>query len=104
MLFKKRTEFLGDKSLLPENRYHSVSSSRQGWIAQLVEQRTENPRVPGSIPGPATSPLKVILSGFAGENGLQFQNLKNVYLAIILQSLGSKCRASSAVSSADEKS
>ena len=29
----------------------------QGWIAQLVEQRTENPRVPGSIPGPATSLL-----------------------------------------------
>ncbi len=25
-----------------------------GGIAQLVEQRTENPRVPGSIPGPAT--------------------------------------------------
>ena len=26
-----------------------------GWIAQLVEQRTENPRVGGSIPSPATS-------------------------------------------------
>ena len=26
-----------------------------GGIAQLVEQRTENPRVPGSIPGPATT-------------------------------------------------
>jgi hypothetical protein len=26
-----------------------------GWIAQSVEQRTENPRVPGSIPGPATN-------------------------------------------------
>ncbi len=25
-----------------------------GRIAQLVEQRTENPCVPGSIPGPAT--------------------------------------------------
>ena len=25
-----------------------------GWIAQSVEQRTENPCVPGSIPGPAT--------------------------------------------------
>jgi hypothetical protein len=25
-----------------------------GQIAQLVEQRTENPRVPGSIPGLAT--------------------------------------------------
>ncbi len=25
-----------------------------GWVAQLVEQRTENPRVGGSIPSPAT--------------------------------------------------
>ncbi len=25
-----------------------------GWIAQSVEQRTENPRVAGSIPAPAT--------------------------------------------------
>ena len=25
-----------------------------GWIAQLVEQRTENPRVPSSNLGPAT--------------------------------------------------
>ena len=25
-----------------------------GWIAQLVEQRTENPRVGGSIPSPAS--------------------------------------------------
>ena len=27
-----------------------------GWVAQLVEQRTENPRVGGSIPSPATAP------------------------------------------------
>ena len=31
------------------------SASPIGWIAQLVEQRTENPRVAGSIPAPATS-------------------------------------------------
>ena len=29
--------------------------NRNGVIAQLVEQRTENPCVPGSIPGDATS-------------------------------------------------
>ena len=28
---------------------------RAGWVAQLVEQRTENPCVGGSIPPPATS-------------------------------------------------
>ena len=26
-----------------------------GWVAQLVEQRIENPRVAGSIPAPATT-------------------------------------------------
>ena len=26
-----------------------------GWVAQLVEQRIENPRVGGSIPPPATT-------------------------------------------------
>lgn len=34
-----------------------------GWVAQLVEQRTENPRVGGSIPSPATISL---------ENSLHF--------------------------------
>ena len=27
---------------------------RDGWVAQLAEQRTENPRVGGSIPPPAS--------------------------------------------------
>src|SRR5437764_14877565 len=30
-------------------------SQRVGWIAQSVEQRTENPCVGGSIPSPATT-------------------------------------------------
>src|SRR5205807_9482531 len=30
-------------------------SQANGWVAQLAEQRTENPRVGGSIPPPATS-------------------------------------------------
>ena len=30
------------------------SSNLRGWVAQLVEQRIENPRVGGSIPSPAT--------------------------------------------------
>ena len=44
--------------LLPEQ------SNLKGWIhsngavAQLVEQRTENPCVPGSSPGGATSPQR----------------------------------------------
>ena len=46
-------------SLQPQTR-------NNGAIAQLVEQRTENPCVPGSIPGPATKkqPLnKLIFDG-----------------------------------------
>src|SRR3954452_4169721 len=39
-------------ALHPKSR---IVSLRQGWVAQLVEQRTENPRVGGSIPPPATS-------------------------------------------------
>ena len=30
------------------------SRSKKAWLAQLVEQRTENPRVSGSIPEPGT--------------------------------------------------
>ena len=31
------------------------TSWNDGWVAQLVEQRIENPRVGGSIPPPATT-------------------------------------------------
>ena len=35
--------------------FRGVQTSRNdGWVAQLVEQRIENPRVGGSIPPPAT--------------------------------------------------
>ena len=34
---------------------HLLPLFRSGKVAQLVEQRTENPCVPGSIPGLATS-------------------------------------------------
>ena len=32
-----------------------IVTLRHGWVAQLAEQWTENPRVAGSIPAPATS-------------------------------------------------
>ncbi len=35
-------------------RLRKFSSPSNGWVAQLAEQRTENPRVGGSIPSPAT--------------------------------------------------
>ena len=41
-------------------------TSKQGAIAQLVEQRTENPCVPGSIPGGTTckTPKYLIIKCF----------------------------------------
>lgn len=36
---------------------YKMRVSYGGWVAQLVEQRIENPRVGGSIPSPATSRL-----------------------------------------------
>ncbi len=39
--------------------FRDVQTSRNdGWVAQLVEQRIENPRVGGSIPPPATNKIK----------------------------------------------
>jgi hypothetical protein len=35
--------------------FHRFASQSIGTIAQLVEQRTENPCVPGSIPGGTTN-------------------------------------------------
>ena len=40
--------------LQPQKRYYRTEQP-QGAIAQLVEQRTENPCVPGSIPGGTTN-------------------------------------------------
>jgi hypothetical protein len=40
-------------ALVTRSAPHRASVS--GWVAQLVEQRTENPRVAGSIPAPASS-------------------------------------------------
>jgi hypothetical protein len=35
--------------------FSALVTLRDGWVAQLAEQWTENPRVAGSIPAPATS-------------------------------------------------
>ena len=40
--------------LCTRNRNDNGYNSKKGAIAQLVEQRTENPCVPGSIPGGTT--------------------------------------------------
>ena len=40
-----------------ENKHYFCTPKPNGAIAQLVEQRTENPCVPGSIPGGTTKKL-----------------------------------------------
>jgi hypothetical protein len=42
--------------------FHRFAFPNQGAIAQLVEQRTENPCVPGSIPGGTTKKTPCISS------------------------------------------
>ena len=45
-----------DIHLAEQNKKHTFAlANQQGAIAQLVEQRTENPCVPGSIPGGTTT-------------------------------------------------
>ncbi len=40
------------------NLQPNLVKTKAGTLAQMVEQRTENPCVPGSIPGGTTTPLK----------------------------------------------
>jgi hypothetical protein len=60
--------FIGIKNYFKENCEKSCGitkiilplhpqSNKHGAIAQMVEQRTENPCVPGSIPGGTTPPF-----------------------------------------------
>ena len=43
-----------EKQLIQRKSILLISKTYDGAIAQLVEQRTENPCVPGSIPGGTT--------------------------------------------------
>ena len=47
---------LKESGIVSTRRKSSLSKVgiHHGWVAQLAEQRTENPRVGGSIPPPAT--------------------------------------------------
>ena len=42
-----------------------ASAKQKGAIAQLVEQRTENPCVPGSIPGGTTEKTSTFVEVFS---------------------------------------
>jgi hypothetical protein len=43
-----------ERALLHTKEKGNIFANRFGTIAQMVEQRTENPCVPGSIPGGTT--------------------------------------------------
>ncbi len=67
---KKKYFFIRECLLLikKEHRFALAFNSWLGALAQLVEQWTENPCVPGSIPGGATPKnknlLRISLEGF----------------------------------------
>ncbi len=50
-----------------------------GALAQLVEQRTENPCVPGSIPGGTTIKTRTNLFGFFSFKAMRFYRLVSFY-------------------------
>ena len=52
--YKKSWKKFADKIFLPTFALAITKSVVDGAIAQLVEQRTENPCVPGSNPGGTT--------------------------------------------------
>ena len=52
--YKKSWKKFADKNFLPTFALAITKSVVDGAIAQLVEQRTENPCVPGSNPGGTT--------------------------------------------------
>ena len=49
----------------PQLEFIFASAYEHGTLAQLVEQRTENPCVPGSIPGGTTKSAKAHSIGWA---------------------------------------
>ena len=53
-IYKIFSKKFADKKILPTFALAITKSVVDGAIAQLVEQRTENPCVPGSIPGGTT--------------------------------------------------
>ena len=65
-----------DIHLAEQNKKHTFAlANQQGAIAQLVEQRTENPCVPGSIPGGTTEERKCILLTFINTTPITFNTL-----------------------------
>ncbi len=46
--------YIRQRSFAQQGRKHYICTLLRGTIAQLVEQRIENPRVPGSNPGSTT--------------------------------------------------
>ena len=55
-----------------------------GTLAQLVEQRTENPCVPGSIPGGTTAKTPKLLWGFFCFSSLQSLPLHQMNEAVLI--------------------
>ena len=54
-------DFFQQKFCRYKNYLYICTTKNDGAIAQLVEQRTENPCVPGSIPGGTTLKIKQLL-------------------------------------------
>ena len=60
MLFKAPWPIFAPRT----KQFERKDEQSDGAVAQLVEQRTENPCVPGSSPGGATKKPSMIVEGF----------------------------------------
>ena len=60
---------------------------KKGAIAQLVEQRTENPCVPGSIPGGTTPPFIRAVSDFGWSRLFRYLYPKETVVTKLLQTI-----------------
>ena len=59
-------------------QYTLNESNKKGTLAQLVEQRTENPCVPGSIPGGTTrKPIRLARWVFCFYNYFHYKKSKS---------------------------
>ena len=57
-IIQKNQDFLKENFASSKNCYTFATAKSTGTLAQLVEHRTENPGVPGSIPGGTTTKIE----------------------------------------------
>ena len=77
-IYKIFSKKFADKKILPTFALAITKSVVDGAIAQLVEQRTENPCVPGSNPGGTTWRKRQISQNAVFQQNTAFLFLRHI--------------------------